>query len=153
MLYLSLTTFFAEQRRRWYDTTRSYPKEYVAGGWAALLQAETVFNKGPLYNAHLETLEAKKELDEVRYKFSRANEKWEKAETQRFAAQLVLKEAKRISQDDQRRAARTRRALERIAEVTDLDEYAPEVRLRYIQELVRQHLDAERKPSPPEPEE
>ena len=142
MLTLNLFSFFAEQRRHWYDSTRTYPKDYVAGGWAALLHTEMVFNKGPLYNAHLETLEVKKELEAVSYKFTLAREKWGKEETHRIAAQTFLKEAHRISQADQRRAAHTRRTLERIAKVTDLDEYAPEVRLRYIQELVRQQLHA-----------
>lgn len=146
MLYLNLSTFFAEQRRRWYDTTKLYPKEYVAGGWAALLQAETVFNKGPLYNATLETWEVKKDLEEVRYKFRLAREKWEKEETERSSAKQLLKEAHRLAQDEKRRAARTRRALERIAHVTNLDEYDPEIRLRYIQELVRLHLAPAREP-------
>ncbi|GAB3583409.1 hypothetical protein [Hymenobacter daeguensis] len=156
MHYLNLSTFFAEQRRRWYDTTKLYPKEYVAGGWAALLQAETVFNKGPLYNAQLETVEVKRELEDLRYKFKLAREQWEKEASQRISAKLLLSEAHRISQDDRRRAARTRRALERIATVTALDEYEPEVRLRYIQELVRQHLAPapapEQDESPQEPE-
>ena len=152
MLSLSLFTFFADQRRRWYDATRQYPKEYVAGGWAALQQAETVFNKGPLLNAHLETLEVKKELEDVTNKYRLAREKWEKEEGQRLTAKQLVKDANVISQNDKRRAARTRRALERIAKVTNLDEYAPEVRLRYIQELVKLHLDSERAENREEPE-
>ncbi len=143
MLFLSLFSFFANQRRHWFDNTRHYPKEYVAGGWAALLQAETAFNKGPLYNAHLETLEVKKELEEVRYKFTLAREKWEKEEAQRLSAKQLLKEAHSLSQHDKRHAARVRRVLERMAEVAGLTEYEPEVRMRYIQELIKQSLENE----------
>jgi hypothetical protein len=144
---LDLFSFFADQRRQWYDRTGQYPAEYVTGGWTALLQAEVVFKRGPLYNAHLETQQARRALEDASYQLLLARKRIQLLEEQHAAATVALKEVKkesnRRSENHKRRAARTRRALQRVQDVAGLDEFEPEVRLRYIQELLGQHLALE----------
>ncbi|MDQ2771957.1 MAG: hypothetical protein M3Y54_15825 [Bacteroidota bacterium] len=145
---MSLLTFFSNQRRRWFDNIGDYSPEYFAGAWAALLHAETVFMRTPLHNFHLENQALQRELNSANLKLERQRQQLESTEPQRIAASHQLKEANRISQHDRRRAALTRRALERMQAVADNEEFEPEVRLCYLQQLIQSHLALQREANP-----
>ena len=149
---LDLFTFFNGQRRTWYDRTRQYPAEYVAGGWAALLQAEIVFQRGPLFNASIQTREVRVVLDETAYRLTQAHKQILQLKEEHAAAFAAVRATKKGTnvqvEHHKHQAARTRRLLERMKDVAGLDEYEPEVRLRYLQELISTHQASLRAANP-----
>jgi hypothetical protein len=145
---MSILTFFATQRRCWFNRMGSYSAEYFAGAWAALLQAETVFKRTPLYNAHLETHTLQRELTLTKLEVQKLRRQLDNTEPQRIAARNMLKEANRVSQYDRRRAGLLRRTLERIHIVAGREEFEPEVRLRYLQQVIQTHVALERAENP-----
>ena len=145
---MSILTFFADQRRRWFDRLGDYTPQYFAGAWAALLQAETAFRHMPLYNSHLETQKLQRELNLTKLELLKLRKEVASTEPQRIAARLLLKEANRVSQYDRRHAALTRRALERMQDVAHREEFEPEVRLRYLQQVIETHLALQRQENP-----
>ena len=145
---MSILTFFAHQRRRWFDKRDDYSAEYFAGAWTALLQAEALFMHLPLHNAHLEAQTLRGELNAAKLELQKLRKQVENTEPQRIAARFVLKEASRVSQYDRRRAGLLRRTLERMHKVAGRAEYEPEVRLRYMQQVIETHLAMEREENP-----
>lgn len=145
---MSILTFFAQQRRRWFNNRDNYSAEYFAGAWTALLQAEALFMHLPLHNAHLEAQTLLRELNAAKLELQKLRQQVENTEPQRIAARFVLKEASRVSQYDRRQAALTRRALERLQDVAGREEFEPEVRLRYLQQVIQTHLALQRQENP-----
>lgn len=152
---MSLLSFFANQRRRWFDQLAEYPADYFAGAWAALLQAEVAFRNTPLLNAHCETQKVQFELTEARGHLYQANKKVEQARKQLKAAEPYLlaakkaqKTANRVSQHDRRQVGLTRKALMRMDAVAGRGEFEPEVRLRYLQTMINSHLALLREENP-----
>lgn len=145
---MSILTFFATQRRRWFDHIGDYSADYFAGAWTALLQAETLFMRTTLHNSHLEAQTLQRELNAAKLEILKLRKQLENTEPQQIAARYALKETKRISHYDRRHAALTRRALERMQVVADNEEFEPEVRLRYLQQVIQTHLALQRQENP-----
>jgi hypothetical protein len=144
---MSILSFFAHQRRRWFDRLTDYPADYFAGAWAALLQAETAFLKTPLANGHLEAHRVRQELEaaqndlhETRKKLEQAREQLRKADPFILAAKRGEKDANRAAQQVRRQVALIRKALQRMQGVAGNDEFEPEVRLRYLENMLQSHL-------------
>ena len=155
---MSLLSFFANQRRHWFDQLADYPADYFAGAWAALLQAEVAFKSTPLLNAHLETQtalqrlrDADGQLHKARTQLEQARKQLGQAEPYIQTAQQGQKDANRAAQHDQRQVALTRRALVRMSAVAGRDEFDPEVRLRYLQDMISTHLALLREENPDVP--
>jgi len=137
---MSLLTFFAEQRRRWFNQTKDWPPAHVDGGISALLKAEVAFMALPMYNAHQQAWNVQRELDEVTYKYTQARQLYELRATQLAAAVQERKEQTKAYKKLEKRTGQARRTLSRLAEVADLADFEPEVRLRYMQELLKQYF-------------
>ena len=155
---MSLLTFFADQRRRWFDHLTDYSTDYFAGAWAALLQAEVAFRNMPLYNGHRETHKVQLELLKTHDLLYQANRQAELARNQVLlaephlhAAKKARKDANRAAQHDRRQVSLTRKALVRMNAVAGSDEFEPEVRLRYLQHMITTHLTLLRDENPDVP--
>ncbi|MBF9220640.1 hypothetical protein [Hymenobacter ruricola] len=155
---MSLLSFFADQRRRWFNQLADYSAEYFAGAWAALQQAETAFMSTPLGNAHLEAQAARLKVQDTEHRLSNAQKQIEQLRQQLasatphiLAARQGEKDANRAAQHDRRQVALTRRALLRLNDVAARDEFEPEVRLAYIQNLICSHLALLRDENPDVP--
>ncbi len=135
---MSLLTFFSEQRRAWCNQTKDWPAEHVGGGLAALSKAEVTFMAKPLYNVHLQLVKAQQELEEISYKSDQYRKLHELRLAQLATATQAHKDHRLAYKQLEKRAGHARRTLERLAKVAALDEFEPEVRLRYLQELLKQ---------------
>ena len=155
---MSLLSFFANQRRRWFDQLADYTPEYFAGAWAALLQAEVAFRGTPLYNGHVQALRGEEalrsteaQLYKVRTQLAQARAQLQKADPFILAAKRGEKDANRVAQKTRRQVALTQRALERMKAVAGADEFEPEVRLRYLQNMITSHIALLRDENPDGP--
>jgi citrate lyase synthetase len=145
---MSILTFFDNQRRRWFDHIGDYSTDYFAGAWAALLQAETIFRHTPLYNSHLEAQTLRGELNTAKLEVQKLRKQLEKAEPHYVTARSILRETNRVSQYDRRRDALSRRTMVRMEEVAGLEEFEPEVRLRYLQQIIQSHMALHQQENP-----
>ena len=148
---MSLLSFFANQRRRWFDQRADYPADYFAGAWAALLRAEADFLSTPIHNARLEAQLAQSALKAKEQELVQAREQVNAALPQLVEAKRVAKEANRTAQQVRRQVALTRRALLRMSDVASADGFEPEVRMRYLQTMICTHLALLRDESPDAP--
>ena len=138
---MSLLTFFSEQRRYWFNQTKEWPLEHVDGGLAARLKAEVAFMTQPMYNVHLQLVKVQQELESLTYKASQARKDHEMRITHH--AEAVVKHKAQIEAYKllEKRAGKARQTLKQLQKVADLDEFEPEVRLRYMQQLMKQYFD------------
>lgn len=155
---MSLLTFFAEQRRYWFHQTKQWPAQYVDGGLSALLKAEVVFTRLPLYNGQFQLIKVQRELDDVTYKYAQFRKQHEQRITNHAAAVQQHKEQIKAYKQLEKRVGQARRTLKHIAEVAGREDFEPEVLLRYMQELMKQYFalvqaqaqEGEAAPSPAE---
>ena len=135
---MSLLTFFSEQRRAWFNQTKDWPLEHVDGGLSALLKAEVAFMTQPMYNVHLQLVKTQQELADVTHKSTQFRKLHELRLAQHATAAQEQKDQTLAYKQLEKRAGHARRTLKRLAEVAALDDFEPEVRLRYLQELMKQ---------------
>lgn len=127
---MSLLSFFAHQRSHWQRQAADQPAAYVAGGLAALNQAESAFKATTLHNAQQQATTTQHELKEVSYQLTRARQKISRLEASLAAMTQQAADAPRWHQ---RRAYRARKALRKIAEAANHAVMRPETKLRHIQ--------------------
>jgi hypothetical protein len=145
---VSLLLFFANQRRRWFDQTQELPAEFIDGGWAALLQAEVAFQATPLVNAQLQLHQVQQELDELKTTHRLACKQHEQRAEQLATSIQCQRGNSKAYKLLENRTGRARRRLTQLAEVAAQTDFDPEVRLRYMQELLKQYFLTERDLNP-----
>ncbi|MGI4875376.1 MAG: hypothetical protein ACRYFX_29840 [Janthinobacterium lividum] len=129
---MSLLSFFAQQRRQWFEQASNQPADYQAGGLAALTLAEADFRTLPLYNAQQQATDTQHEMEEVSYQLSRARQRIQHLEAKLAATEKQAADAPRWHQ---RRAYKARQTLRKIADAANHSAMRPDTKLQRIQEL------------------
>ncbi len=140
---MSLFSFFAHQRSLWSRQAADQPAAYVAGGLAALDQAESAFKATTLHNTQQQLVITQHELEEISYQLTRTRQKINRLEASLAA---MTQQAADAPKWHQRRAYRARKALRKIDEAANHTVMRPENKLRHIQAVTASffaHTEAE----------
>jgi septal ring factor EnvC (AmiA/AmiB activator) len=130
---MSILNLFTQQRNYWRSQTADKSIDYVAGGLAALDQAEVAFKATTLYNVQQQAATTQQELEEVSYELTQARRKLAKFEAN--LATAIQQEAE-LPEEHLNRARSARKTLRKVANVANYLSASPENRLRKILELV-----------------
>ena len=139
---MSLLNFFAQQRKHWRSQSDDKSVENLAGGLAALDQAEVAFKATPIYNAHQQVADVQRELDEVSYQLSLARKEIKNLKsklgsmTQQASAVVVEQQLVAAAKLHRKRAQTAHKVLRKVA-ATAIDLcMRPNTKLLRIVEIV-----------------
>jgi septal ring factor EnvC (AmiA/AmiB activator) len=134
---MSILNLFTQQRNHWRSQATDKSSDYVAGGLAALNQAEVAFKATTLYNVQQQATATQQELEEVSYELTQTRRRIAKFEAD--LATAIQQEAE-LPEEHQNRARCARKTLRKVVNVANYLSASPENRLRKILELVNEFI-------------
>ena len=133
---MSMFDFFQRQRQLWLNQPTEQSPEYVAGGVAALDQAETAFLVEPQHSPTQADHQLQRKLDTALLKLQRQNTELQK---QRSATHRLQKKVTELTREQEKRpkwGSRARRHLRQLNALANDPQQSAEARLEALTHLI-----------------
>jgi septal ring factor EnvC (AmiA/AmiB activator) len=136
---MSLLNFFTQQRNHWRSQAADNPSDYVAGGIAALAQAEVAFKATTLYNVQQQAAAAQDELEAVSHQLVQARRTISRLEA---IVAVVKQQAAEVPGRHQSQTHSAREVLRKVVITANYLPISPENKLRRVLKLIDEFIGA-----------